>query len=79
MIYRFFKHGTNIQLEEMRDANWPLIREGCRIGVKIEGRETLCQVVQVGQPNLGPGNNLVVDVWVTDLFPAGSGNAATPS
>ena len=69
MIYRIFKNGTNEQIDEVRDVNWPLIKKDDQFGVNINGRETLCKVVEVAKPSISPDNRLIVDIWVIDLFP----------
>jgi len=69
MIYRIFKDGTHEKLDEVQDVNWPLNEKDAKLGVIIDGRETLCQVNEVSNPSIIPENRLVVDIYVVDLFP----------
>jgi len=67
VIYRILKSGTHDLLDEVQDANWPLIKNGDQIPVMIEGQETLCRVVETSSPGIGQGNRLVITLYVTDL------------
>ena len=69
MNYRIFKSGTHEKLDEVQDVNWSLIEKDAKLGVTIDGRETLCQVKEVSNPSISPDNRLVVDIYAVDLFP----------
>jgi len=66
MIYRVF-NSSNEQLAEVHDASWPLIKEGERIPLVVEGREGLYMVTKVGDYGIDrreKNDRLVLDIWV---------------
>lgn len=63
MIYRVFD-SNNTQIQEVHDANWPMIKEGEKIPLVVDGKEGLYKVLKVGDANISRDNKLVWDIWV---------------
>lgn len=68
MIYRAFLDNEERQVAEIKDANWPLIVKDDKLGVLVDGRESLYVVTEVGPPQMDI-SGLVIDIWIRDLFP----------
>jgi len=62
MIYNVF-NSKNERIQEIHDANWPMIKKGEKIPLVIDGREGLYKVVKVGDVTIRD-NKLVWDIWV---------------
>lgn len=70
MIYRVFKRSVpQVQIAEINDPNWPLIRKGETIPLTINDRDGLYTVTKIGGPNLDANYKLIMDLWVNDFFP----------
>jgi hypothetical protein len=71
MIYRVFdsNNPTRVQIAEIRDPNYPLIKQDETIPLSVSGKESLYKVTKVDSLNRNADNKIVIDIWVTDLFP----------
>jgi predicted nucleic acid-binding protein len=71
VTYRVFSKG-NIQIASIpeHDPTRPLIRMGDKIPLAIEKKDALYTVIKVGEPHIGTGNKLTVDLSIDDFFPS---------
>jgi hypothetical protein len=67
IIYRVFKRSAPIvQIGEVTDTTWPMIKEGERIPLVIGNKDRLFKVTKVGHLNLDANDKFVIDLWVDE-------------